>query len=152
MKPKPMPVPMQTIATLTKSCDEPTPTVVSIAVPTSRNANDATHIRRYPIRSTTGDPIAEPMTTASIIGVRTRPASVADDCSTTTTKSGRNETIANITMPRGTLITLDARNAGTRKRLKGISGSVARRSATMNATSRIALPTNAPMITGEPHA
>ncbi len=92
------------------------------------------------------------MTTASIIGVRTRPASVADDCNTTTTKSGRNETIANITMPRGTLITLDARSAGTWKRLKGISGSVARRSATMNATRRIALLTNAPMITGEPQA
>ena len=77
---------------------------------------------------------------------------MADDCSTTTTKSGRNEMIANITIPSGTLMTLAARNAGTRKRLSGINGSVARRSATTNATNSTTLVARAPTMTGEPHA
>ena len=90
---------------------------------------------------------------ASIMGVSTRPASVADERSTTTTKSGRNETIANITMPSGTPMTLAPRaTRGTRKRPSGISGSVARRSATTNATNSTTLAIKAPTITGEPHA
>ena len=41
---------------------------------------------------------------------------------------------------------------GTRKRLSGINGSVARRSATTNATNSTTLVARAPTMTGEPHA
>ena len=100
--------PMQTMAMLASSWLECTPTRTSSTVPIIRPANEATHMSRYPMRNTTGAPTADPITT-NIIGVSTRPASVADDFSTTCTKSGRNEMIANITMPSGRLITLDAR-------------------------------------------
>ena len=45
MKTKPMPMPMNTMATLTSSCDESTPTWVRSAVPTSNEANDAAHMQ-----------------------------------------------------------------------------------------------------------
>ena len=71
-------------------------------------------------RAATGDAT----TIASIIGVRMRPACVADDSLTTWTNSGRNDSVPNITMPIAMPIAFDASTAGILKRSKGISGSV----------------------------
>ena len=55
----------------------------------------------------------EATTIASIIGVRMRPACVADDWFTTCTKSGRNDSTPNIAMPIAMLI--DVRRPAARR-------------------------------------
>ena len=110
-------------------------------VPTSRNAKDARHIRRYPIRSTTGAPMAEPITTASIIGVRTRPASVADELQHHLHEQRQERDDREHHHAERHADHARGPQRGTRNRLKGISGSVARCSATTNATNSTTLVT-----------
>jgi hypothetical protein len=88
----------------------------------------------------------------SISGMSTRPALVAEVPITTCTKRGKNDNTPNIVMPSSVVSTAEARSAGTRNSPSGSSGSAARSSATMNATSRITLPASAPTIVGDDHA
>ena len=95
--------------------------------------------------------IGDATTIASNIGVRIRPACVADDWLTTWTNSGRNDSVPNITMPVAMPIAFDASTAGILKRSNGISGSDACRSMKTNATSNTTLATSEPTIIGDPH-
>jgi len=87
---------------------------------------------------------------ASIMGVRTCPAAVADPPMTTRTNNGRNDVIANIATPIAIAITAAARSTGIANRSNGMRGSAARRSAATNRPKRIALPAKHPRMTGEP--
>ena len=95
-------------------------------------------------------PNADATTIESIIGVSTRPASVADDCSTTCTNNGRKELTANMTMPMPMPMIVAARNARRPNSVKSIIGSAVRRSWNTKLVSRIALIANEPTMTGDP--
>ena len=148
----PMPVPMSTMLTLVSNWLVSVFKRRSRNVPTSENPNPATARTRYPTLRMSRAAIGDATTIASIIGVRIRPACVADDWLTTCTNSGRNDSVPNITMPVAMPIAFDARTAGILKRSKGISGSDVCRSMKTNATSSTTLPTRQPTIIGEPHA
>ena len=85
---------------------------VSRNTPAASTANPLAHTIRYPSFSTSRTPTAELTIIASIIGVRTWPAPVADDPITTRTNSGRNEIIPNIATPMAMEMTVDARSIG----------------------------------------
>src|SRR5262245_20430654 len=95
--------------------------------------------------------IADAVIIATIIGVRTCPAPVADVPTTTRTYSGRNATNPNVAIPIVQATTVAARSNGTRNNENGKTGSLARASATTNVTNSTALSASAPAICGDPH-